>query len=245
MIRYYYLFSVFIFIILGCSDKIANVNEDEKILELVYSDYKYPQNFFIENLNGANIYYVNSLSITPLGERTSSSTELSTNNRDTAYYWSELTYLNSSYYRTFVDERETERYFEFKRVSEQNPHDVVLFRVHKSDYLDRSMYDSFNQGKIIGKYNGKSFEVDDIKELIEYLIFVKTYNDGSYKVLNSVCNEKDDKFVHTITEILIAYGDWGIRDEIKLYDTRYVVDKASRRISLEKKLIKTISGRDN
>ena len=245
MAKYLLAFSMAILFFVNCSDEIVSDNEDEKLLEIVYSDYKYPEGFYTENLDSASIYYVNTISIKPLNEREPSSIELSTNDRDTAYFWSELSCLNSSYYRIFISEKETDKYFEFRRVYEDNPKDIVLFRAHKTMFLDRSMYDYFNPGQILGKYNASLFEFGEVKELVEYLIFVKTYNNCSYKVLDSNCIEEPSRFIHTITEIITNYGGWGLRDEINVWEKQYFVDKSSGYITVKKELVKTILGHLN
>jgi len=218
---------------------------DKDILDIVYSDYKFPENFYSENLNGGNIYYLNTLSIKSLGEREHSSIELCTNNRDIAFNWSELSSTYGSYYRDYVSEKETEKYFEFKRVYNQNPSDIILYRAHKCSYLDRTMYDYFNPGNVIGKYNQRPFQKEKITELIEYLVFVKNYDNGSYKVLRSYTLEKNDRFVHLIDELITYGGDWGVSDRIELWGTKYTVSKSSGSITVTKKLIKTIVGRMN
>lgn len=219
--------------------------DDEDILDSVYSDYKFPKNFYSENLNGGNIYYLNTLSIKSLSEREHISIELCTNDRDIAFNWSELSCTYSSYYRDYVSEKETEKYFEFKRVYNQNPSDIILFRAHKCSYLDRSMYDYFDPGTVIGKYNQRPFQKEKITELIEYLVFVRNYNNGSYKVLKSYTLEENNRYVHLIDELIIRYGDWGVSDRIELWGTKYTISKINGNITVTKKLIKTVVGRTN
>ena len=228
----------------NCSDKITS-SEEDKILEKVYSNYKYPTDFYTEDLDSASLYYVNTLSIKPPDERTASSIELSTNNRDSAFNWTELTCLNGSFYMTFVGERETGKFFEFRRVYLENPGTVILFRVHKTSYLDRSMYDYYSPGEIIGKYNIRPFQLDEVKELIEYLIFVETYNNSSNKVLESDCREEKEKFIHTVKDVVIVYGDWNLRDEINVYETHYTIDKSTGDITKTQEQIDIIHGRKN
>lgn len=219
--------------------------QDDKILSKAYSSYKIPEEFYQENLDDGSIYYNNTLSILPLEERTSSSIQLSTDNRDQAREWSELTSKNSSYYRKLVDESENEKYFQFKRVYEQNPSDIILSRVHKSAYLDRSMYDLFNPGNIIGKYTNKPYQIKEVKELIEYLWFVEHYNSSGRKVLNSSIQEESSRFVHLIEELKIIRGDWGIHDQIFVLESTYSVDKTTGEISYIEEKIKEIQGRSN
>ncbi len=245
MLRIIIALSLVLLSVIGCSDKNSLGYTDDEIIAKVYSGYKFPAGFYTEDLDSGSIYYVNTLSIKPLNDRGDTWIELSTDNRDSAFNWSELSCLYSAYYRKYVSEKETEKYFEFRRVREENPTDIVLFRAHKASYIDRSMYDFFNPGAVIGQYKQKPLKLEQVKELIEYLIFVKGYNNSSYKVLESVCSENDTAFIHEITDLTINYGDWGLRDEIKVWDKHYYVNKASGNITLSKELVKTIQGRMN
>jgi len=196
-------------------------------------------------LNSGSIYYNNNLSILPLEKRISSSFQLSTDDSDQAREWSELTSKNSSYYRKLVDESENEKYFQFKRVYEQNPKDIILSRVQKSSYLDRSMYDFFNPGNIIGKYTNKSYQINEVKELIEYLWFIEHYNSSGRKVLNSSIQEESSRFVHSIEELKIYRGDWGMHDQIFVLESIFYVDKNTGHITFNEKEIEKLKGRSN
>ncbi len=245
MIKTLFTFALLTMFCLSCSQKQPFEFNDDDILEKVYSNYKFPDGFYTEETDSGSIYYENTVSIKALDEREAVWIELSTNSVDTARQWSELSARYSAYYRTLVGERETEKFFEFRRVRETHPGDILLSRVHKRSYLDRSMYDSFKKGPVIGRYNTRPMRLPEVKELIEYLVFVSEYNNSSYKVLDSQCVEKETHFQHTLIEIRIVYGDWGLRDQITLRESRYTIDKESGDISVERKDIRTIEGRMN
>jgi hypothetical protein len=82
---------------------------DSQILDLAYSSFKYPDGFYQEDLTGESIYYVNTLSILPLSQRSHNASELSTNSRDQAFAWSESTNVNSSQYRKLESESQTDK----------------------------------------------------------------------------------------------------------------------------------------
>src|SRR6266446_7909691 len=86
-----------------------------QIFQAVYSSYKFPKGFYEEDLQGGAIYYENSVSIKPLSQRQPHWFELSTNDRDQAFAWSESSAVNSAYYRQLQSETQTEKYFEFRR----------------------------------------------------------------------------------------------------------------------------------
>jgi len=240
-----FTFALLTMVLPGCTEKQPFEFSDDDILERVYSNYKFPEGFYTEETDSGSFYYENTISIKALNEREAVWIELSTNSRDTARHWSEQSALNSAYYRALVRERETEKFFEFRRMRETNPADVLLSRVHKRSYLDRSMYDSFKRGPVIGRYNVRPMRLPQVKELIEYLIFVKEYKNGSYKVLESECVEQEKFFVHTLTEMLISYGDWELRDQITLQGSRYTIDKNSGDITVSREVLRILEGRLN
>ncbi|MBN2365230.1 MAG: hypothetical protein EH225_04295 [Calditrichaeota bacterium] len=218
---------------------------DQDLFNAVYTSYKYPPDFYHEDLQGAGIYYNNTVSITPPDQREASWIQLCTDDRNQALQWSEQTSLNSAYYRKLVSERETEKYFEFKRVYEVNPRDIILSRVHKCSYLDRSMYDFFNPGEIIGKYNKRPFILAEVKELIEYLWFIGEYQHGGRTVLESSISEIRENYCVILYETDFMGGDWGMRDIIYLLKTTYLVNKNTGEITRDEELIRSIEGKMN
>jgi hypothetical protein len=218
---------------------------DEELLNITYAKYKLPDGFYNEQLLGGNIYYENTVSIKPANQRDGTWTELSTDNKDIARQWSDSSASYSSYYRDIVSEKETEKYYEFRRVYSINPSDVLLSRIHKYTYIDRSMFDYNKPGSIIGIFRKANFNAADVKELIEYLWFVRHYNNGSSKVYSSMTKDQPTEFVHSIYEIWIAYGDWGMRDVIRYIKHTYRINKGDGTISQEEKIIKEIRGSQN
>lgn len=113
---------------------------DAEIVNKTYDvSYFFPADFTYEKYSEGSLYYENTVS-TRTNEAVS--IELHTNDKAQARAWSETSSKRSSYYRDLVSERETEKYFEFKRVYARYPTDVLLSRVHKSSYfvplLDKS-----------------------------------------------------------------------------------------------------------
>jgi internalin A len=216
---------------------------NQEILEAVYSDYKYPRDFYQEDLEGGSLYYENTISVKPIFEREHRWIELCTDDRNQALEWSEASSKNSAYYRDLIDERETEKYFEFERVYSENPFDIILSRVHKSSYLDRSSYDRFEKGSVLGIFNQRPITPENAKELTEYLWFVENYNIVGSKVLSSFTEDQGNSIKHTIYETHVVYGDWGMSDQITLIKSEYVVDKNSGQFTLSQKHIRTVTGR--
>ncbi len=235
---------VFIFplILISCGDNAVEPQiPDDELVQLAFSIKKFPPDFYHEDLSNGSIYYENTVSIKPLHERESIWIQLCTDDINTAREWSELSSKYSAYYRDLISERETEKYFEFRRVYSINSNDVILSRVHKRSYLDRSMYDFFKKEGVIGKFTKKNFTKNDVKELIEYIWFVEHYEIGG-KVYQSIIDESGTEYIHNIYEIQIAHGDWGMKDMISLVKNTFYVNKTNGDITYRSKIVKQIEG---
>lgn len=216
---------------------------DDELLDAVYSDYKYPEYFYTEDFDGGSPYYENTVSITPLEDRTNEWRELCTNSREQALEWSELSSQYSSYYRDLVEESETDKYFQFRRVWLEHPSDILLSRVHKCMYLDRSNYDRFKGGHLIGTFNYRPVSAAAVAELVEYLWFIGNYNTGGFKALSSFTDPTDEYIRHTIYAIRVSYGDWGLCDYISLVKEIYDVHTVTGDISYYEVYIRSIQGK--
>ena len=223
-------------------DLTQTVNEDQ-ILQMVYSSYKYPQGFYQEELTKSSIYYENSVSVKPMQQRETYWVELCTNDHDQARAWSDSSNAYSSASRVVVSERETEKYFEFKR-SDSSPWSL-LSRVHKKSYLDRSMYDRFHPGPILGTYMKRPILSSDVKSLIEYIWFVENYEFYGAKVVSVDAKESESAHQILIIETRVSGGDFGLRDMITVYESTYSVNKLDGAITLSKKVQRFIEGRMN
>jgi len=218
---------------------------DEELLELVYSTYKHPEDFYHEELDGASIYYENSLSILPLHQRTDHCVELSTNDHDQALAWSESTAVHSAYYRYVESEQDDEKYFQFRRVRQMNPQDVVLSRVHKLSYLDRSMYDSFYPTRLIGKFNQRPISAERVQTLVQYFWWISSYQLHGAKALATVTAETADSVKCALYDTQVTYGDWGLSDQIALNRRVYAVSKETGEIRRRSFVIRTLQGKAN
>ena len=227
---------------------------DGEFLELAYdSNFFYPDDFYNDLASSEhNIYYVNTVSISPINQRDSRWIELSTNDRDKALEWVNLTVLNSNdrISISLVDENETEKYFEFKSIhtgdSYAGPYSyIVLFRVHKTSYY-HSIFDRFQPWNHVneteyGNYNAE-IEKGKVKECIEYLWVQNTFANLGQKVLTSTIKETSDYFEVHIISLLMTYGDWGVRDCLRVYDNYIRFNKNSRLISFRQSLQKEVLG---
>lgn len=233
------------FILLSCKSNITDpdfINNDH-LFDLAYSDMKLPDGFYKEDSLANSVYYENTISIKPLSERENKWVQLSTDNKDTARNWSELSSKNSAYFRTLISERETDKYFEFTRVYSANPKDIVLSRVHKYSYLDRSMYDLMNKSEVIGRFTKQNFTQDDVKEMIEYLWFVDDQNQIHGRVHRSDIERKEDKFIHTIYTVEVSFGDLGSPDIIRYIKNTFEIKTSDGEIKYNQEILKQIPGK--
>ena len=232
----------------------TEIINDDKLLELAYDqNYRYPIGFYHENDLKGSRYYENTISTTPLKERGHTWFELHTMNKEEAKNWSNLSNENSSVNRNLVEENKTEKYFEFVRVNDVYENDVLLSRVHRSDYfiplLDRlntvNVWDRLTKNKTIGIYKG-NVSLNDIKVFIEYLWDCGSIPYVESKIVETRISEKSDKYEYYIQSLLFGQGDWNTHDEISIYENTFSLDKKTKILTLvERKLIKEIQGKYN
>ena len=232
-----------IFVTFGCDkDKIPRTPEEEHILDLAYSkDYSYPEGFYHEVNDMGSPYYENTVSIKPINDRQDIWIELNTDDKNEARIWSDESNEYSSVNREIIGDRESDKFFEFTRKNIQYSNDILLSRVHKSSYFQPVKNKFFTSDTLIGKYNGES-NLTSVKELVEYLWSCGTIGVSYSKVLESEIKEYNDYFEYYIQSIVIVYGDFGIRDEIIVYDNFVTLNKSERELTIKTDEVKTIQG---
>lgn len=239
-----FLFAVLLLVVTtSCDkDKIIRTPEEEQILELAYSeDYTYPAGFYHELNEAGSPYYENTVSIRPLSERDHIWIELSTNDKTEARLWSNKSNEYSSDNRELISENETYKFFEFKRGNQEFTHNLLYSRVHKASYFQPVLNRFSVSDTIIGKYNGE-LSLSSVKELVEYLWSCGTMDVNHSKVLESEIEEFNDYFEYYVKSILIVYGDFGIYDEITVYDNFVKLRKSDRELVIKTNEVKTIQG---
>lgn len=240
----HFMFAVLLLVVTtSCDkDKVIRTPEEEHILELAYSeDYTYPAGFYHEINEAGSPYYENTVSIRPLSERDSIWIELSTNDKTEARLWSDKSNEYSSDNRELISENETYKFFEFKRRNQEFTRDILFSRVHKASYFQPALNRFSISDTIVGKYNGE-LSLSSVKELVEYLWSCGTMDINHSKVLESEIEEFYDHFEYYVKSILIVYGDFGLHDEIGIYDNHIILSKADRELLIKSKKTKTITG---
>jgi hypothetical protein len=240
------LFTILIiFVTISCDkNKIDRTADEEQILELAYSkDYTYPAGFYHEVIDTGSIYYENTVSIKPINERQDIWIELNTNDKNEARTWSDESNEYSSVNREIISENETDKFFEFKRKNIEYAKDIILSRVHKTSYF-QPVLNKFLKSDTIGQYNG-DLSLLSIKELVEYLWSSGSLGISYSKVLESEIKEYADYYEYYIQSIVIIQGDFGINDEINVFDSFVTLKNTDRKLIVKTNEVKTIQGRGN
>ncbi len=218
---------------------------DSSVLSIVYSSFKYPKGFYQENLDSGSIYYVNTLSILPLEERTSNSSELSTDSLEQALKWVELTEENNLYHRKISSELEANKYFQFRLEDKSNTKNISLDRVHKLTYIDRSMYDSFHPTPLIAKLNFRPIDTVSVQEFVEYFWFVWHYNINGSQAIAIINRQSVDTTWCVLYTLSKVGGDFNTYDKITINRLIYSVSRLTGNVIFSKTAERTINGKLN
>jgi len=125
------------------------------------------------------------------------------------------------------------------------PQDVVLSRVHKLSYLDRSMYDSFYPTSLIGKLNHRPVTAEGVQNLVQYFWWISSYQLHGAKALATVTAETADSVNCALFDTQVTYGDWGLSDQIALNRRVYAVSRETGEILRRSFFIRTLQGKAN
>jgi len=177
------------------------------------------------------------------------------NNRDEALELSKEVYESD---KEIIEERETEKFFEFKRMAwgyDKPQHYLPTFNMHrifKCSYLNISRDDytfteenfpsrdgKFPVGEdiVIGTFNQRPITTENVKELIEYLWYVENIRDfesWNVNVLSSFSEDEGIRIKHTmykIYETMEQASSLKYCDTFTLYKFEYFVDKNSGEIT--------------
>lgn len=217
--------------------------KDDPLIALAYdSTYFYPNDFYVDfKQEGSfhfSLYYLNTFYLKP----NDSLIELSTNDKADAFEWKEQFIVNMNNIgissSEVGEERETEKYFEFPQIytTDSNAMYAILFRANKSSYFKPYTYiieiaRSIINGEVakVGYYYG-ALDEQNVKEFIEY--YWSTHA-GMGKVASVQFKDKGDYFEEHICSFALIMGDWGMKDQIKVFDIYVCVDKNSRLVTLQ------------
>jgi len=211
---------------------------DNKLRSFAYSGVRAIPGFYQEDYSRGSPYYENTISTRMESGKW---IELSTSTRDSAFALSETSSITSAYYRDIESESETEKFFEFRRVYSENPRDVILSRVHKRSYLDRSMHDRLHPSPVLGVYKERPITEIGAQELIEYM-WVNSRIISYGRPLSRGLEETKSSFVEEIYYSYSVGGDWGICDMVVLGRALVRVDKVTGEVTSEVEELREIDG---
>lgn len=215
---------------------------DQEVLSAIYSSYQHPQGFYDEprGPRDARPYYVNTNSVRRCTNTSCGIRELSTDDVEEAARWADSTIANSSGNPSPIDRDRvvvTERYIEFPRTDAgRDP----AMRVHRLSYLDRTTVDLAKRDSVFGTFNARPIDPTTVRALCEYLWFKDQF---SVKALSSYGEDRGATVVHTVFEVLLAGGDYGMHDEAILVRLEYRVSKETGLIVLRETVERRVQGR--
>lgn len=217
---------------------------DRELLQAVYTAYRYPIDFYREDLAGS-IYYVNTVSVTPLEDRTGPSEPLCSDDYTVASNWAELSNEHSSVRRNRINERETEKYFEFEMKNASSDH-ILLLRVSKCDYFVANRGRFWDENQDIGTLAREPRTPDSLQELAEYLWFTSHYNQGGASALSSFSvPASEGQLIHVLFDIETSFGDYGLHDRITLREHVFSLSLDNGIVHHEGADVRTINGQYN
>jgi hypothetical protein len=226
---------------------------DAEITEVVYGRKTYPPNFHCEDFRGGTPYYVSKWSLhSPYG-RTGSTAPLCTMDPGQARIWALTLDSNSSVHRSIVEERETDKYFEIRMINPLNDRDILLVRVDKCSYLNRSiaayhstagsMSPDSTAVDTLGVLVRRPISVADVSELVEHHWYEAWFNWEGSCVMSSFSNEGNESITQVIYSTNLNTGDYDMYDEIFLIKEVYTVVKRTGLITRSMLRVKTVQGR--
>jgi hypothetical protein len=100
----------------------------------------------------------------------------------------------------------------------------------------------FYDGAVLGQpYRN----LDGLGLLASYLWFIKNHNSGSHKIVASAPVVGSASPTLFLCYTLTVYGDWGLSDDIRYYQTRYALDASGSLTVADDEKIRNIQGKYN
>jgi hypothetical protein len=223
--------------------EITDEFSDESIKNAVYNGPKFPSDFFHEGLADVILNYIMKADLITF-------TEPATDNYDTALVWVNIRLGELSLDTTnLIDGQSNEKYFEFYWPHPALSGPVYVFRVHKSSYFESvkfgSQDENFYQIIELGIINYRPFTLQFVKDFFDQLWFYKHYNMSGAVVLKRTITENANSYKYTIYFTHTVFGDYGIRDKIRLLKGEFDLNKSNGTSIINYTLIKEVLGNSN
>jgi hypothetical protein len=217
---------------------------DEVVKSAVYNGPKYPADFYNEGLFQAVLNYIRESDVLRF-------TEPSTSNYGTALGWVNNRVIELSFDTTnIIDGQSNEKYFEFHYPQPALAAPIYIFRVHKSSYFEGVEFSGtsdMNMFNIVelGIVNYRPFTLQFVKEFFDQLWFYKHYNMGGAVVLKRTVSENLVSYRYMIYFTHTVFGDYGLRDKIRLFKGEFELNKSNGTSQINYTLIKEVLGNSN
>ena len=217
---------------------------DEDVKSAVYSGPKFPSDFFQEGLADVILNYIMEADVITF-------TESATDNYDTALILVNKRLGELSLDTTnLIDGLPSEKYFEFFWPQPVLTEPVYMFRVHKSSYFEGVEFvgtSDMNQFNIVelGMINYRPFTVQFVKEFFDQLWFYKHYKIVGAVVLKRTITENTSSYNYTIHFTHTVFGNYGVRDKIRLFKGEFELNKSNGSSLINYTLIKEVLGNSN
>jgi hypothetical protein len=117
----------------------------------------------------------------------------------------------------------------------------MLSGVHKSSYLDRSMFDRFHPSPVLGVFRLRPIDEANARELIEYMWANSRIVDFG-RPLSRGLVESETEFAEEIHYCYNVGGDWGTCDSIVLGRAVVRIDKTTGAITCDVDEVREIKG---
>lgn len=205
---------------------------DKTIINFSLNGSKYPDGFYNEGLSNSSIPYVNTFSI---GFSSSDWIYLCSNDSSEAFNWIRLLAHNSNFIYS-----DTEKYYQALAVDSVSQH-RIYYRVHKCSYLDRSIYEGFRDNDSLGILNKRPINENSVKEVIEYLWYIKNHQINNPKVFYTTYYENSNNFIYDVYVVNYTEGDFDMCPYITVEKQSYSLDKNTGIIIKNIKVIRVIS----
>lgn len=223
---------------------------DDELLQAAYEGAKIPSGVYPENLEQEIIYYLNTTSTLSAAPGGHTWVELCTDAVDQAREWALLTVRYSSVYRRLTEERETDKFFEFRfEDASSEPPWFLLARVHKCSYFEPTFdflsaqheFGEFSE-IVLGTFHGL-VAIDEVQEFAEYQWYARNHDIAGSRLLASQPSARPDSVAVDLYFTDLVMGDFGICDRVGLKKLTYRVDRGSGEVRLFQEEIRSIEGK--
>lgn len=220
--------------------------DDLAILQLLYSDQRTPEGFYVENLPDDAWYTISHVKNTDLldpGARSGVAVyELCSDDAWQARQWSDTAAAYRPVWRDVTASRSTAIFTEFTRSNTAYPEIIELSRVFRCSYLDRSNTDIAQNGTLVGTLAASPPDAVTFRQAVQYLWTFSPDNNYGYAIVNESEAGDASRLRYALTEARLAHNEPGC-DTITLLRLEYSLDQQDGEIQRQETMLRQFSGR--